>query len=145
MKKEFGTEPVAIKGFFLSKCRIKAIAVNSDLPEKMQRIVVAHEIGHAMMHGNRLRQFHDIGLFNAGSIAEEEANMFATELLMDDRDILDSFESGLSFFETASKLDVPGELLDFKIRIMKEKEYTFRESPIHAPGNFLRNVQIPES
>jgi len=30
--------------------------VNSDLPEQMQRIILAHEIGHAVLHRKAARQ-----------------------------------------------------------------------------------------
>lgn len=37
-----GTAPDAVKGFFLECKRIRTITVNSDLPEVIQRIIVAH-------------------------------------------------------------------------------------------------------
>ena len=139
MKKSLGTEPDAIKGFFMYKCRMKAIAVNSDLSPEMQRIVVAHEIGHAQLHyKSGLRQYHDFGLFRGGSKAEEDANLFAAELLIRDNDVIEILEEGMSFFDASARLRVPPELLDFKLRIMQEKGYKFSgEIPVHTPGNFL--------
>ena len=43
-----GSHDTAIKGFFMECKRIKTITVNSDLPEIIQKIIVAHELGHAM-------------------------------------------------------------------------------------------------
>ena len=45
-----GKDPDAVKGFFLESKRIRTITINSDLPEIIQRIIVAHEICHAMYH-----------------------------------------------------------------------------------------------
>lgn len=41
-----GSDPDAIKGFFLESNRIRTITVDSDLPMVIQRIIVAHEICH---------------------------------------------------------------------------------------------------
>lgn len=50
LPQQLGNEPDAIKGFFLENKRIKTITVNSDLPHVIQKIIVAHEIGHAALH-----------------------------------------------------------------------------------------------
>lgn len=40
----------ACKGFFLTQSRKRSITINSDLPEELQRIIVTHELGHAVLH-----------------------------------------------------------------------------------------------
>lgn len=45
-----GTAPDSIKGFFLESKRIRTITVNCDLPIVIQKIIVAHELGHAVLH-----------------------------------------------------------------------------------------------
>src|SRR5450756_493975 len=40
----------ACKGFYLSQSRKQVIMVNNNLPEDLQRIIVAHELGHAVLH-----------------------------------------------------------------------------------------------
>ena len=47
-----GKEDTAIKGFFLESRRIKTITYNSDMPDKACRIILGHELGHAMLHAN---------------------------------------------------------------------------------------------
>lgn len=42
----------ACKGFFLTHSKIKTITINTDLPELIQNIVLAHELGHAILHKN---------------------------------------------------------------------------------------------
>ena len=56
-----GKDPDAPKGFFLECKRIRTITVNSDLPEVIQKIIVAHEIGHALFHRKTgIHAFHDL-------------------------------------------------------------------------------------
>ena len=45
-----GTDPDDIKGFYLESKRIRTITVNCDLPVVIQRIIVSHELGHAVLH-----------------------------------------------------------------------------------------------
>lgn len=113
------------KGFFIIKSRIPLIVLNDDLPLSIRRIVLAHELGHAVLHAKltEVRAFHDFELFDQTSACEYEANIFAAEYLMDDEDVLGLLNEDLSFFEAAKALRVPPELLDFKFRILKRKGY----------------------
>lgn len=136
----------AIKGFFMEKNRIKTITVNSDLPLIIQRIIIAHEIGHAILHKTEgVYAFHEVALFDSSSIMEKEANLFAAELLMEDEDVLEQMNADNTFFSAASCLNVPMELLDFKFRIMKWKGYKMVQSPIVSHNDFLKNIQIPDN
>ena len=136
-----GTAPDAIKGFFLESKRIRTITVNCDLPIVIQKIIVAHELGHAVLHRKSgVRAFHDIGLYDESTITEKEANLFAAEYLLKDEEVLDVLNRDTTFFSAAAKLYVPVELLDFKFRIMKWKGYKIREAPLLSPGNWLKGA-----
>lgn len=140
-----GTVPDSIKGFFLESKRIRTITVNCDLPIVIQKIIVAHELGHAVLHRKSgVRAFHDIGLYDESTIAEKEANLFAAEYLLKDEEVLDALNGDTTFFSAAAKLCVPVELLDFKFRIMKWKGYKLVEPPISARSNFLANMEVPD-
>ena len=138
-----GTYPGACKGFFLAQSRKRSITVNSDLPEAIQRIIVTHELGHAVLHAKAVgvKAFHDFELFDSTSLMEYEANIFAAEFLMDDDDVLDKLNEDISFFGAASLLRVPPELLDFKFRLMKRNGYKLIDPPLMANSNFLKNVE----
>lgn len=139
-----GKRPSSIKGFFLEVKRIRSITVNSDLPEVIQRIIAAHELGHAVQHHTGgIHHFHEIVLFDQTSEQEKEANLFAAELLLDDQDVMNSLNQDTTFFAAAAALRVPIELLDFKFRIMKWKGYKLVEPPINAASNFLRDMEVP--
>ena len=137
-----GTYPEACKGFFLAQSRKMAVTINSDLSEELQKIICAHELGHAVLHRKsvKLKAFHDFMLFDTISHYEYEANLFAAELLLRDKDVIEALNEGLSFFQAAQKLNVPDELLDFKLRAMKRKGYKFI-APISARSDFLKNMK----
>ena len=141
-----GTSPGAIKGFILKSNRIIAITVNSDLPPVIQKIIVAHELGHAVLHRNSgVLAFHEVTLFDDSSMYEKDANLFAAEYLLDDDSVLDTLNSDNTFYSAAAALYVPTELLDFKFRVMKWKGYKLVEPPIRARSNFLRDLKVPEN
>ena len=135
----------AIKGFFMENCRIKIITVNGDLPEIIQKIIIAHELGHAILHRTKgVHAFHDVTLFDSSSMMEKEANLFASELLLKDQDVLEMMNSDNTFFTAAAALNVPTELLDFKFRLMKWKGYKIVHAPTESRNNFLKDLKIPQ-
>lgn len=137
-----GSGEGAIKGFYFESCRIETITVNSDLPESVQRIIAAHELGHALLHKtDGMRLFHETGLLDSSSQAEKEANFFAAELLVSDNDVLEAIDQGKSFFSAAAELNIPPELLDFKLRMMRYKGYKINNSPINAENGFLKKIR----
>ena len=139
-----GTAPNSLKGFFLESKRIRIITVNSDLPLIIQKIIVAHELGHAVLHRNSgTLAFHDVALYDSTNIYEKEANLFAAEYLLSDDAVLEALNRDSTFFSAAADLMVPAELLDFKFRVLKWKGYKLTESPVDARNNFLRDMIIP--
>ena len=134
----------ACKGFFLVKYGQPSITINSDLPKMTQKIICAHELGHAVLHSQKLgmESFHDFTLFDAASVAEYEANVFAAELLLKDEDVFELLNDATSFFGVASILRVPPELLDFKFRVLKRKGYQFVEPPYQSDSKFLRDIEV---
>ena len=144
LPQHFGTGENSIKGFFLQRNRIKTITYNADLPDVLQRIIVGHEVGHALLHAKSgVHAFHDVTMFEASTRLEKEANLFTAEFLLRDNEVLDMLNEDSTFFTAAARLKVPMELLDFKFRVMKWKGYKLVEPPINARSNFLRNVEVP--
>ena len=129
------------KGFFFTKSRIRMIVLNADLSPHRQRIILSHELGHAVLHHrySELREFHDFELFDETSTYEYEANIFAAEFLLDDDKVLELLNEDMSFFNAARILRVPPELLDFKFRVLKRRGYALN-SPICAQSNFMKTV-----
>lgn len=141
-----GREQDAIKGFFLKNKRIKTITINCDLPLVIQRIICAHEIGHAVLHKDSgISAFHEVGMFDESSAFEKDANLFAAEYLLHDDDVLETLNADNTFFSSVAQLRVPVELLDFKFRIMKWRGYKLVEPPISARSNFLLDMEVPKN
>lgn len=129
------------KGFFLVHRRKKHITINGDLPDVLQKVVLAHELGHCVLHsGSSSAAFHEVILFDTADQKEYEANVFASELLLPDEAVLEVLNDDMFFFQAAKALYVPSELLDFKFRILKRRGYKV-ESPITANGDFLKNLE----
>lgn len=138
-----GKGPESCKGFFLNQSRISTITINSDLSKDLQRIICAHELGHAVLHRKHtgVATFHDFALFESASQYEYESNIFAAELLLRDNEVLELLNDDLSFFQAASKLHVPAEILDFKFRTLKWKGYMVIDTPLTLNSTFLKNIE----
>lgn len=141
-----GLEPNSCKGFYLYHSRKKHITINSQLTYGARRIILAHELGHAILHSKvkSMSAFHDFVLYDTSSHYEYEANLFAAELLLEDQVVCEKLSDDTFFFSVANELEVPAELLDFKFRILKRKGWHL-ESPIMANSDFLKHLHSPEA
>ena len=140
LSEPMGTGTDSCKGFFLYQSRRKIIVINSDLDETVRSFILAHELGHSILHADAaaLRTFSDFSPYDETSRYEYEANIFAAELLLSDEDTLSALSED-DFFTAAKKLRVPPELLDFKLRILNCKGYDLK-SPISANSLFLKDI-----
>lgn len=137
-KMPMGTHEASCKGFFMVNSRCKTAVINNDLPSHIQRIILPHELGHGVLHSSpAVRTFHEFSLFDETDRLEYEANIFASEFLLTDSDVLDALADRMDFFHTASMLEVPPELFDFKLRLLRKQGYQI-EAPYIAHSNFLR-------
>ncbi len=129
------------KGLSMIKFRVPVILLNSGMKEDLTRVVLAHEIGHSVLHRElaALRGFHDFDLFGMKDRTEYEANVFAAELLLDSDEVLDVLNKDVTFFGAAQLLRVPPELLDFKFRVLKHQGYAVTPPMLEA-GTFLKRV-----
>ena len=111
-----------IEGFFYYQSRQKNIVIDHNVNGILERILVAHELGHAVLHTKiaMMHGFQEMEVFDDRSIEENEANFFAAELLLEDGEVLECL-SEHTFFETAKMLYVPAALLDYKFSLLHEK------------------------
>jgi Zn-dependent peptidase ImmA (M78 family) len=104
---------VYTKGYFIKTLRNKFIIVNDELNENEKKIVLAHELGHAVLHSAKPISFiREYTLFPIG-MYEEEANIFAAELLIDDADIEEL--KNLSISCISAILNVNENLVKYKL------------------------------
>lgn len=128
-----------LKGYYTYDRRSRYIVINCSLAEDMQRIICAHELGHDRLHQHyaKYTPLNDYSLYDMSSKPEREANLFAAELLLTDKEVFDGINSDYSFHVLASTLNVPLELLDFKLQVLKRKGYHF-VAPMQARADFLK-------
>jgi len=120
-QKDLGEE---IKAYYYCTSRICNIVLNNRISEDVQRILVAHELGHERLHKElaQLQGFQEVELFVQSIPFEYEANLFAAELLIDDEELLVLLsDEDKSYNGVASVLRVPADFLDFKVRVIKHR------------------------
>ena len=131
----------ALKAYYFCHSRIKNIVINADSSDVIQRVLCAHELGHAVLHGKlaALRGFHELSMYDAVSRTEYEANLFAAELLIEDEELFSLLKTdGVSFYDVAKELYVPPELLDFKFKALESNGVPVKVPHI-ARSDFLKN------
>ena len=142
LESDMGTSSNACKGFFLQQDGIRSVTLNSALDEDTAKIVLAHELGHALLHAEYTDQsFHDFGLFTDHSQLEYEANLFAADFILEDASVCSALQECDDFFCAAQLLRVPPQLLDFKLRMMKKCGILPLDAPIVSHGDFLKNYR----
>lgn len=99
--------------------RNKVIYINSILNEHERRFVLAHEIGHATLHPKSSCFFTNTKNLNKLK-REYEANIFASELLINFNNIDSLYLNGYSIGQLASYFEVPIELIEFKFKESKK-------------------------
>lgn len=70
----------SVRGFYQLSNRIKIIYLNNSFPEETRRIVLAHELGHAVMH-DRVNTFFwmiDSSTWRTGSPAAVSKNVLSS-------------------------------------------------------------------
>lgn len=99
-----------INGYYKYDRRNRYIVINCNLDDDFQRVVCAHELGHAILHTRVNTPFMTKNTFFSVNKIEREANRFAAELLIPD----DSLQEYDNIYEIASMHRVPIELVRLK-------------------------------
>ena len=81
----------SIRGYYLQKYRIQQIILNCNLDHNEEKYVLAHELGHAILHPNMNTPFLKNNTLLSTNKFEKEANKFAVELLIPDEIILQNW------------------------------------------------------
>lgn len=99
-----------INGYYKYDRRNQYIVINDNLDQHLQRVVCAHELGHAVLHKHVNTPFMRSNTLLSVSKIEQEANRFAAELLIPD----ESFCEYESIYDIASLHNVPVEIVLLK-------------------------------
>lgn len=141
--KDMGCNETSIKAMMIRSRRIICIVVNSNLSAEVQKFIIAHELGHAVLHAGT-SHFTDRIAFNEVSLMETEANVFAAELLIPDSDALleEMRSSGYTVFQLAAEYDVPYELMAYKLDVMRKEGYDVPAVPYEPDSKFLKKIAM---
>lgn len=113
----------ALKGFYKVIYGVPFIFLNSSLDKKTSALVLAHEIGHHLLHKEFATfGFEETSLFSPASRREYEANLFAAEMLIEDEEVEEAAENGYTVAQSAARLGISEELVNLKISAYKFKK-----------------------
>ena len=105
---------VDIGGYYMVlKNNVKIAVIDSGLSRHLQRFVLAHEIGHSLLHPEKGAFMLKTSLF-ATDRQEVEADKFAIELLLTDSMVNDNIDYTVDNWATV--LGLPREIVELKWR-----------------------------
>ena len=136
----FGETEHSIKAMTTVIFRIRMIQYNSNLPRTLLTFILAHELGHILLHSREIKTFQETEttLYETNRL-ETEANRFAAELLLGDsasfyREMQDS---DYTLFQIAAVHHVPYDFLAYKLQMMEEEGYPVPELPAEPDSRCL--------
>ena len=153
LEMSMGTDPNSIKGLIMKNSRMITIVVNNDLSESGKILVVVHEVGHKRLghlDGPRVSKLFDNRFsfcngYSRTAIMENEANFYTANVLLDDEETLDTIRT-YDLAASASILNVPIEILDFKLRLLHQgNKFDHYQDLLTVRSDFLRNIQFEKS
>lgn len=113
---QFGN--VNFEGCYMFLKNHRYIFLNQNLSEHEATLVMAHELGHAILHRKQNCYFIRNKTLLLNSKAEKEANMFAAELLIDDITI--SEHKDYTITQLSRLLGYEEKLLELRMETYKE-------------------------
>ena len=120
--------------------RNRFIFVKQDLNPIMKKIVILHEIGHDILHRNEATKvggFKEFEIFDmTDNRMEYEANIFASQLALDDEDFLEYCERGYDVQQIACAMHSDINLVALKADTLISQGYRLR--PQEHKNNFLK-------
>lgn len=128
-----------MKGMYTILNRVRYIVINENLPEELQKIICAHELGHDILHKKiaMSKALQEFVIYDMKDRPEYEANYFAASLLLDSDEIMDLAREGYDVSQIAMALHTDINLLILKTEQMAEDGYCIH-TPYSAEHNFLK-------
>ena len=106
---------------FREDAEIPTILIKKSAPEELQRFVLAHELGHYLLHKNEVNYFVDSADFTGFDpsrlLKENEANCLAALYLVPQNYLTQLLRAGLTSDEIAKGLKISTTVVDLRIEI----------------------------
>lgn len=114
-----------LKGFYYMTHHQHYIVINADLNDRDRLMVAAHELGHDRFHQHlaKVSPLKDFMLYDMTSRTEHQANVFASELLIADKDIEECIAENMDYFNLCSTVGFNPQLVTFKLYGMMQRGY----------------------
>lgn len=116
------------------------IFLKDDLDPVMEAIVLSHELGHDRLHKDEAERsggFHEFNIFDMqNNRMEYEANIFASQLMLPDDEVLEYIGSGFDIQQIAAAMDSDINLVALKIDTLISQGYLLRRQ--EHRNDFLR-------
>ena len=126
-----------LKGFYICENGERYIVINDELDDVLKKVVCAHEFGHDMLHRElSIGGIREGTLFLDTNKTEREANLFAACLLISDEEMLEAVSYSADIAGAASQLDLPPEIVKYKLNALNIKGYNFNIGEIK--NDFLK-------
>ena len=118
-----------LKGMYACIKRNRYIVINQNMNAWLQKLVCAHELGHDQLHRELAlnRWMHEFMIYNMNQRPEYEANVFAADLLLQYRDIIELSASGLDIEQIARTLYSDVNLVALKLGLLSQEGHKFRQ------------------
>lgn len=130
----------SLKGFYVIELKERYVVINSNLSDRDKLLVAAHELGHDRFHQQyaKVAPLKDFRLYDMSSQTEYQANQFASELLIEDKEIEELCkDDSLDYFSLCSQLGYNPHLVTFKLFGMVQRGYKYN-LPMDIKSDFLK-------
>lgn len=137
--------PISIEAAFLGMFKVidkkSYVIYNTHADEAIVRQVLAHELAHFLYHKKYASEAElaDFGFTQEASILEAEANTFAAHLLIDENELVETLEEGMTYMDLAKRLMVDENLLLYKLKSMKKRGLNININE-NARSEFFQNL-----
>ena len=105
-----------VNGYFMELCGIKQIAINTNLDEYKEKYVLAHEIGHNVLHTGLNEMFVRYNTNLSTGKIERQADKFAMYLLVSDEMIAEVKTRDYTIEQTSKLTGYPEHLIKLRLQ-----------------------------
>lgn len=128
-------------GMYTVVLKRRCIFLRSDLDTWTKRLVLAHELGHDLLHRDQAEEacFQEYHLAQTSSPMEYEANTFAAFLLIPPQDLVPALEEDPVLGRLAVRFGVPQDLMALRLN----EDPSLEVDPAildRPPGDFLKGL-----
>ena len=135
--------PGGLKGYCAIVGGLMVVMLNGHMSDCEKRIVAGHEAAHLILHrtelmGSPTRTLEDYSIYSSSAgRMEREANSFLADFLLSDQVVVEAISDlAGDYFACASELEVPPEVLSFKLDSMRNRGFDVCD-PVGLNSGFL--------